>query len=463
MMPLVPMSIRKWLRAQYNPRAQEVLYPNNPRIGALFTSRPWVVFCGFSLGTLLSLVLPSYVYHLAVISIPGSNGGRHRVGFMQEFNWGPNYLAILPFIFALAALASRSFKRGLLLLLRRPPIIQPSPEKRYKNYLTDFSIQTASRTKRLLVACLLITAVFSVAAGWRNQFGYGSALLFHRSFHSDENDWMNAAFIPANNYWSYRIAPWQNFIFYLVAEFFQGCVICLGLFWISAFWIHSRVFADLMLRGEFNYRFVPWEKDPDHRLGLKPIGFVFSLFLVLSVLLQAYVYFLRLQVLQESPWTYFREVAAAFGLFDTKLPVETLGNALNAWWTLNRFDQVNPGLVLLIVASPILSITIAWWPVVRLGQYIDRYRDGLIRRLHIETQEAKARGQVGTAADLDARINGLAEACVWPNGYAIGWGTFSLLVILEVSAIFPALLPVLIVSGMLLKMGQFFMKGKPKP
>jgi hypothetical protein len=462
MTTLLLMSSRKWLRAQYNLRASQTFYPVNPRIGALFTSRPWVIFCGFSVSALLVLVLPSCILHLALIPIPSEGGGTQGVGFMQKFNWGITYLVILPLVFALGALASRSFERGLLLLLRRPPTIQSSSGERYDNYLKDFSIQTAARTKHLFIACLVVTLALSVIDSWYNLRGYGSALLFHRTFHSDEFDWMNAAYIPANSCWSYRIAPWQNLIFYLVALLSQGCVICLGLFWISAFWIHSRVFADLMLKSEFNYRFVPWEKDPDRRLGLKPIGFVFSTFLILSVLLQTYVYFHRLQVMHKSLWPYFGEVAAAFAVFDSKSPIETLGKALNAWWPLNAFHQVNPGLVLLIFASPILSITIAWWPVVRLGRYIDRYRDGLIHKLRIETIDAKALGQVATAADLEARISGLAEACVWPNGYAVGWGAFSMLVILEVSAIFPALLPILIVSGGILKLGKSFMKGKSK-
>ncbi len=271
---------------------------------------------------------------------------------------------------------------------------------------------------------------------------------------------MNAAYIPANRYWTYRIAPWRNLVFYLIALLFQGTVICLGLFWISAFWIHSRVFADLMLKSAFDYRFVPWEMDPDHRLGLKPIGFVFSTFLVLSVLLQAYIYMHRLQVMQKSPWLYFREVATAFAVFDTKSPVDTLGKALRAWWPLNGFHQVNPGLVLLIVAGPILSITVAWWPIVRLGQYIDLYREGLIRQYKTETREARFQGDLAKVRDLDAKIKALAEASIWPNGYTIGWGTFSMLVILEVSAIFPALLPLLIISGYSPEDTTLFRQGK---
>jgi hypothetical protein len=462
MTTLVPMSFRRWLRTQYNPRACEVFFPLNPRIGALFTSRPWIVFCVFSLCALLLLVIPSFTLRLALIAIPDGDGGIQRIGFMQRFNWGVNYLTILPFTFALAALASRSFKRGLLVLLRRPPTIQPSPGKRYENYLTDFRIQTAARTKHLFVVCLMITLVITIIDSWHNLRGYGSAMLFHHAFHSDEIDWMNAAFIPANSHWSSHIAPWQNLLFYLVALSFQGSVICLGLVWISSFWIHSRVFADLMLRSDFDYRFVPWEKDPDHRLGLKPIGFVFSTFLVGSVLLQIYVYLHRLQVMHKSLWPYFKEVAATFAVFDKKSPVETIGKALDAWWPLNGLRQVNPGVVLLILCGPILSITIAWWPIVRLGHYIDLYREGLIRQYKTETQKAKDEGELDKAADLDAKINGLAAASVWPNGYAIGWGTFSVLLVLEVAAIFPALLPILIVSGLLLKVAKFFMKSKSK-
>ncbi len=59
MSPLIPTSYRNWLRVHYNRRARQTLYPVNPRIGTIFASRPWIVFCAFSLSALLLLVLPS--------------------------------------------------------------------------------------------------------------------------------------------------------------------------------------------------------------------------------------------------------------------------------------------------------------------------------------------------------------------------------------------------------------------
>jgi hypothetical protein len=460
-MRILGRSLVGWLHSWSNRRASRELFPSNKFLGFLFTAKPWLIFVLISTCNLLILAVPSMI--LGIASITTSIGPRagENVGFMFRSNWGPTYVLFLPLGFALASLTSRSFKRSLLKLLKRPPTVSVLDGDSYKSYLRDFSIQMSDRTRYLLPICIALTFFLTLYDAHFNLRGYAISLLHHGAFSSDEFDWMNAAYIPRAFHPSHSISPWSNFAFYIVALVCQGFVICCALFWIVSFWIQSRVFADLMLMDGFPYRFIPWEEDPDHLLGLKAIGFVFSTFLVLSVLIQTGVYLHRVQIMNQPLISYFIEVAKSFKMLDRKNLSGTIVPAVGEWWTLNHLDRLNPGMIALLIASPILSVTIGWWPIVRLGRFIERYRSGLVLKYRIETQAAEADRDAARVALLNGKIVALEKACVWPNGYAVGWGAFGLLVALEISAVLPALLPLLVVSGAGLKLINAFLKHQP--
>jgi len=453
-------AVRDWLRRGSYPSARKVLYPNNPLIGGLFTLNPWMVFAAVLIFSLLILAVPSYILRLASLTTGAGPRAGENVGFMHRPNWGPLYLSVIPAIFALASLASRRLKRSLLRLLRPPTAIQRSSGNRYHGYLQDFTQRTITPTRHLFVICLLLAATLALFADHHNFIGYTRVFLHTaQPPYWDEFDWMNASQIPSAYHPNVQVYSIPNALFFVVAIAFEGAAICLGLFWVSAFWIHARVFADLMLRTP-DYTFVPWEKDPDRRLGLKPIGFVYSTFLLISILFLTFVYYHRLQILGIPLWNYFSNVFSAYGKFDYKQPLSTLPEAIRAVWALNCFNRINAGMKALLVAGPLLSLTIAWWPIFRLGTFVNDYRERLVRRLRAENQNAVDAGHIEQARLLTEKIQALEQASVWPNGYAVGWAAFAFMIILELSAVFPPLFPLLIFSGGAARIAKYFFAKK---
>jgi len=110
----------------------------------------------------------------------------------------------------------------------------------------------------------------------------------HGSLDGYESDW-SVAFVFTD------VSRTANLAFDALAYTVQGVAIFLGFFCLMKFWLFMQAFSiSLRDRGR-PYEYKPWLYDPEHRLGLKPIGRIFNIFLLIVVAFQVYVLIHRLQ------------------------------------------------------------------------------------------------------------------------------------------------------------------------
>src|SRR5689334_14826208 len=75
-------------------------FKGNRLLGRLFTVRPIIFGCAFSVLAALCLILPARLINLH--SIPCNNSkGSGNFGFFHKLNWSLMYLVVLPLIFSL--------------------------------------------------------------------------------------------------------------------------------------------------------------------------------------------------------------------------------------------------------------------------------------------------------------------------------------------------------------------------
>jgi hypothetical protein len=267
----------------------------------------------------------------------------------------------------------------------------------------------------------------------------------------DDLDWMHGWTIPGHQgSWWHMVG---NFGFYLISQFAQGFVIFLACYFVLKFLALTQSFATVIIDDGSGFHFEPFISDPDKCLGLRPIGRLFSTFLFLSIVFQVFAFGLRLQkVLPKvglSLFPYLSAVAASVKDL-TKDPNDT-EQALKNLLHLSGFDTLNHGLIVILILMVVPPSVIAWWPIIRLRNYVASKRLKQLRAFRIEEQEARKTEKYDTAKHIAEDMEKLTKSSIWPNGFKIGWGSFFFLFALLVSTVAPPLIVPLVSGGIGLK------------
>jgi len=118
---------------------------------------------------------------------------------------------------------------------------------------------------------------------------------------------------------------------------------------------------------------------------------------------------------------------------------------------LGGFDTLNPGLIVVLILMVVPMSVIAWWPIIRLRNYVACVRRQQLKEFRIEEQQARQTQKYDTAKHIAEDMEKLTKASIWPNGFKVGWGSFFFLFALLVSTIAPPLIVPLVSGGIGLK------------
>jgi hypothetical protein len=457
--------LSRWTSA----RDSDFLFPNDPIVGGLLTSHPLFVFLSLSIGCSLILLLPAWGLNLLSIPVYFPNcptwhshlvsNGQTNVGILYKWNWSVGYSVLIPLIFSLAAAACRSVRQSFAQLVEEGTV-QPdhgntdgSPD----SFIKKIAAKTRLWNRVVFWGSVVIAVLACVGAGYGNIIVY-TRVIASRSLGQwydpcrwDDLDWMHGWTIPGHQgSWFHVIG---NFAFYLLAQVVQGFVIFLACYFVLKFLTLTQSFATVIIEDGSGFHFEPFISDPDKCLGLRPIGRLFSTFLVLSIVFQVFAFGLRLQqiLLKQglSLFSYFSVVA--FDVKDLSKDADDTARSLKNLLALCGFDTLNPGLIVILILMIIPMSVIAWWPVVRLRNYVASVRQKQLRVFRIEEQQARQTQKYDTAKHIAEDMEKLTKASIWPNGFKVGWGSFFFLFALLVSTIAPPLIVPLVSGGIGLK------------
>jgi hypothetical protein len=450
--PLGPKS--KTVSTFYDEESRKLLFPEHRLAGIALTSAPWLV--AISLSVLGAVVIFPAAYFLHLLSIDGSLAGRpgENVGIAHRFHFSILYPLGAPLFFALAASVCRNIRSAIRDLVSRGRIQAVSEGGQDLDVALEEKLESSDNV--VFWSAILTTFAISIIDAWHNFNGYYTLFTGKRAFTSwDEFDWMNAAAIA-----SYQSRPhaWANFTFYVAVLLLQGLIIFAAIYFVVRYWLAIRGFGRLIVNSG-RYVFKPFILDPDACLGLKPIGNTYSFFLLSSALFQIYAVYHRLQLMRYPSFLkYFSAVADAYSKHDW-------GGLV----ALCHFDRLNPGMRLVLLFLPLPVAVISWWPLIKLRGFVDDKRKQLLdehEKLYnqVEARPAEDEGaneeKISKMNRLKEAIDALKKACVWPNGYQMGWGLFFVLVGLGIGAILPPILVILAVTGVAAKAFSLLKKGR---
>jgi hypothetical protein len=448
---------------------REFLFPNEPIIGTTLTSHPLVVFLSLSIGCSSILLLPAWWLNLLSIPVHFPNcpawhsqvpsNSQTNVGILYKWNWSVGYSVLVPLIFSLAAIACRSIRRSLAELVEEGTV---QPDRDNKNGDPDSFIKTiatrmAPWNGAIFRGSVLLAVLACIGAGYSNflmymrVFASGSLTQWYEPCQWDDLDWMHGWTIPGHQGAWFHMTG--NFVLYLVAQVVQGFVIFLACYFVLKFLSLTQSFASVIIEDGSGFHFEPFISDPDKCLGLRPIGRLFSTFLLLSIVFQIFAFGLRLQqILIKEGWSLFSYFSAvATNVKDLSKDANDAATAVHALFRLSGFDTLNSGLVETLILMIIPMSVIAWWPIVRLRNYVAFVRQKQLRVFRIEEQQARQTQKYDTAKHIADDMEKLTKASIWPNGFKVGWGSFFFLFALLVSTIAPPLIVPLVSGGIGLK------------
>lgn len=471
--------LRKWTSVE----DRKFLFPSEPLIGRLLTAHPLFVFLALSTGCSVIVLLPAAALHLLSIPINFQSAActgwdsaappyTRDVGILHKWNWSIGYSVAIPLIFALASAASRRVKRSLIQLVS-DGTVQPDVgnqnrapfdfvEKIARDMLRWDKVIFRGSVVLALMATLTATNLFCPTSNLRV---YARVLVsrhielkeWHNPCTWDDIDWMHGWTISTiSQHHSSCLYVIGNFLFYLLAEALQGFVIFLACYFVLKFLALTHSFATVIINDGSGFHFEPFISDPERCLGLRPIGRLFSMFLLLSIFFQIFAFGLRLQsilVNQHIPLLkYFYEVAGATK--DLTNPKETVATSAMSnlfQWAGFTFKDLNAGLFVTIILMVVPMGVIAWWPIVRMRNYVSAVRRNKLQEFRIEEQKARQTKRYDAAQHTADDMEKLAKSSIWPNGFKIGWGSFFFLFALLMSTIAPPLIVPLIGGGLGLK------------
>jgi hypothetical protein len=479
----------RWLSEWSSVKNRKLLFPNQRVIGTFLTSHPLCVFLALSVGCSSILFLPArglnllsirvhYVPGVACANVPTTTYSTwdfpaspdvRDVGILHKWNWSLGCSVAIPLIFALAAALCRSVHQGLAQLVSDGTV---QPDKDNPNGApTDFVEKIARGVRRWdrvvywgslilalcasLAAANLIHPTSNLRVYWRVFDGGKSKL---KQWYSpciwDDIDWMHGWTISTvyqhHSSWQYVIG---NFLFYLEAEVIQGFVIFLAFYFVLKFLTLMQSFAAVIIKDGSGFSFEPFVSDPERCLGLRPIGRIFSIFLLLSIVFQIFAFGLRLKAILSrqsiSLLDYFYCVARA--IKELTKDEKSTTHAMHTLVCRAGFRDLDAGLVVILILMVVPMAVIAWWPIIRLRNYVSGVRRKKLQEFRIEEQQARQTKQYDAAKHTADDMERLAKSSIWPNGFRIGWGSFFFLSALLISTIAPPLIVPLVGGGIGLK------------
>jgi hypothetical protein len=450
--------LRRWL--QPNAEAQELMYKGHPFIGTILSAHPLRLGVFLSVTSIVLLLVPALLAHVALIKDTANSGWWPWVGFWQRWNWSAMYIFVLPLIFAGTAALSRSCA-SIFGSLTIPEAIgaEATVTKLDGSPASDFLASISAdiyRTRRLLFyGILLVTAVLTIADVALIAHGYFLWLVRHVAYVFPDSDWSVAFQLPTRSFDFYGLSQRgtvSNLAFDFLPYSAQTLAIFFGLFWIAKYWATLNSFSKQLIDNDIDFRFNPWWSDPLHRMGLLKVGKLFTGFLFVALLFQVYVFGHRLQLI------------ARAGINLSKYGDEIIDGAKSAHvlWEHRAFQTCTAGMWLLLTFVLLPVVVIAWVPLLRFRRYLrriiaDRHRSlrGELKRFPEGSSERKT-----VLREWD-EVN---AANIWPNGDFAGWVFLTLMVVLTVAAWFPPGVAYLALGGgglLLLKLlGGFLPKAK---
>jgi hypothetical protein len=448
---------------------REFLFPNDPLVGALLTTHPLFVFLALSIGCSSLLLLPAWGLNLLSIPVHFPNcptwhshvpsNSWNDVGILHKWNWSIGYSVFIPFIFALAAATCRSARQSFGQLVEEGTV---QPDRDNVDGSPDAFIGTIAAGARpwsrvVFWGSVVLALVACVVSGHGNLFVYARVFVSRdlRRWYDpcvwDDLDWMHGWTIPGHqgSWWHMT----GNFALYLAAECVQGFVIFLASYFVLNFLTLTQSFATVVINDGTGFHFEPFISDPDKCLGLRPIGRLFSTFLLLSIVFQIFAFGLRLQKLLLSQglslFSYFSTVTT--DVKDLSKGVDDTARSIKELWGFGGFETLNAGLIVVLILMIVPMSVIAWWPIIRLRNYVASVRQKDLRLFRIEEQQARQTQKYDTAKHIAEDMEKLTKASIWPNGFKVGWGSFFFLFALLVSTVAPPLIVPLVSGGIGLK------------
>jgi hypothetical protein len=378
-------------------------------------------FAGWlSVAAIIALLLPARF--IGVHSLPGTN---EDVGIWWQANWSLQFVVVLPAIFGgFVALAYWSHGAlGTLCDAKRSVIVKSdgAPADDYHTYISRLLRTSARRvtwTAIVLAIILSLVDILTVVRAVRQWDQRGS-------LDGYESDW-SVAFTFTD------VSRSANLAFDALAYTVQGVAIFLGFFCLMKFWLFMQAFSISLRDRGHPYEYKPWLYDPEHRLGLKPIGRIFNIFLLIVVAFQIYVLIHRLQQIHlRGSYRINEYLNKLFSGRNTFTSVTD--GSLYSWQTIDE------GTWLLLILMTLPMIAVAYFPLWKLRGYIKRSIEKFYDEDMLQLEAAKTRGDSETADRLQERIECWLKAEVWPNGDDAGWRLLGANVAISLAAWAPPL------------------------
>jgi hypothetical protein len=474
------MSIR-W----YSEKDREFLFPNHQLLGTLLTMHPAVLFALLAISASAIFFIPGHLLgllclpitaqtkwcsNLACLDAKAPEYVVRNVGILYKLNWSLVYSIAAPLIFSLAALVCRSVRGGLSELVNdgtiraKDGVTRADPD----SFLGQFSASLLKRDRVIFLVslsiCILATIVDQSSNLWNYAHVFAAGKLWQDPRPWNDTDWMHGWTIASYKHFGLERYMVGNFLYYLVAILLQAIAIFAACYFVLLFWVLTQCFASIVISDETDFNFVPFIRDPDASLGLRPIGRMFSTFLVLTLIFQLYAFAHRVQAILEtqgmSVYQYFAAATCAFKdagkvLSDPQANTPTFQLLV----CLVGFRDTNPGVEIILVLMLIPLLALAWWPLIRLRRYLYKLRKRKLAEFRASEELARQSENYAHAEYLAKDMEKLGKSSIWPNGFKIGWGFFFLLVALELSTFAPPLIVPLVTGGLGLKVLEKIMSA----
>jgi hypothetical protein len=429
---------------------KEFFFDGHPLLGRVFTMPVKTFLCVSSGSAILLMLLPSWLINVHLIPCDVGN-----YGFWLKPNWLPMYGVILPIIFGTMIALSKNLHDSVLKLSRPPLDVitkKPTTPASTPSYPQLLSSRLAKSATPIFIVSLVL-ALGILAIDTRNLW---SGFAHNRFYGKVQPDWDTAyTGFAKDKYEIYcKDSPnsckqiicsgyqpptkTANLLFDIITYAFQGTVFFLGFFWVGKFYWFLQSFSSLMRFEDSPYQFNPLDnpQDPDTRMGLRPMGYVFNGFLVITLLFQLYIFFYRVELVRIgrpgiTRWQYVES------LFLHPLKMDF------------AFGTVTISLILLILFMNLPIAVICYFPLWTLYRYVKRRRNEAWEEHAREFANAVEKSDRKRATELNSKMNVLQRACVWPNGDTTARRFLIIMLVLAVSSVVPPLLPYSIGAGVL--------------
>jgi phosphatidylethanolamine-binding protein (PEBP) family uncharacterized protein len=435
----------------YSPRT--FLFERHPLLGRLFGARPWMVFCLFAVIALVGLDLPAWLLNLHSLphegwdnSIPGActvDLPENDRGLFHQYNWSIVYTVAVPLYFAFAAKFSTMLRGAAIGIARRPGgVIRGSRERPFVAFLHDEVTRYARAT---LVFAWGVT--FAVMAIDTRQLW--EAFLFDQF--SCLRPYWAMGFFHEN-----RVDYDRNIAFNLIAYSMQGMFVFLLAFVTAKFFLVLHI-VSRTIRGRYNavvrptgddrYVFDPYWGDPEHRMGLGPLGRPYNAYIILTLLVTLFAVLYRMQTIGEKGGLH--AYWADFGAL--------LGGDFSQLGELGRWDAMTSGMKVMLVALAIPCVIIIYFPLLRIRSFLRQQRVAQLRICSgLRTSPLLAEQR---EVHLDI-IDAVVRTNVWPNGDGIALLAMYSWISLYLTAVYP---PALLLAVPALAVLLLRMRGRRRP